>query len=71
MRALNAVLIFTGIEVGTLVAWLVLAGLPFHLSGMSILAVAVLAAGLAGEHYVAINAGAGRPLFGPLPPDKE
>ena len=69
-RALKGVIIFTAIELVTLVGWLVLAGLPFHISGKAIAAVIVLAVGLGIEHYVSVNVGAGRPPFGSLPPDK-
>lgn len=67
-KALNGVLLFTGIEVITLIAWLILAGVPF---GSGYLAAGVLAVGLFLEHYVSVNVGAGRKLFGPLPPDKD
>jgi len=67
-KALKGVLLFTGIEIVALVVWLILAGLPFN-AGYA--AVAVLAVGLFGEHYVSVNVGAGRPPLGPLPPDKE
>jgi hypothetical protein len=65
MKALRGVILFTVIEVITLVAWLILAGVPF---GGGYLAVVILAVGLGVEHYVALNVGAGRPAFGPLPP---
>lgn len=68
MKALVGVAIFTGVEVLTLVAWLILAGVPFN---GGFLAVGVLAVGLFVEHFVSVNVGAGRPPFGPLPPDKE
>lgn len=64
MRALTGVIIFTVIEIVTLVAWLILAGVPFH---GGYVAVAVLAIGLFIEHYVSVNVGHGRPPFGPLP----
>lgn len=67
MKALTGVLIFTGIEILTLVVWLVLAGVEFNGRGA---AVAVLAVGLFIEHYVSVNVGAGRPPFGPLPKDR-
>ena len=67
MKALRGVIIFTVIEIITLVAWLILAGVPFN---GGYLAVVVLAAGLFLEHFVSVNVGAGRPPFGPLPPDK-
>jgi len=66
-RALRGVLLFTAIEIVTLVAWLILAGMPFN---GGVLAVLVLTVGLFVEHYVSVNVGAGRPPFGPLPPDK-
>lgn len=67
MKALNGVLIFTAIEIVTLVVWLILAGLPFK-GGYG--AVVVLGIGLFLEHYASVNVGAGRPIFGPLPKDK-
>jgi len=66
-RALRGVLLFTAIEIVTLVVWLILAGMPFN---GGVLAVLVLTVGLFVEHYVSVNVGAGRPPFGPLPPDK-
>jgi hypothetical protein len=66
-RALIGVILFTALEVVTLVAWLILAGLPFNLSLESIAAVLVLAGGLFVEHYVSVNVGNARPPFGPLP----
>lgn len=65
-RALKGVIIFTVVEIVTLVLWLILAGVPFNGKG---LAVVVLAVGLFIEHYVSVNVGNGRPAFGPLPPD--
>lgn len=70
MRALAGVILFTIIEVVTLVVWLILAGLPFAGGATEIAAVAVLAVGLFAEHYVSVNVGAGRPVFGPLPPNR-
>lgn len=67
-NALKGVLLFTGIEIVTLVAWLILAGLAFN---GGYLAVGVLSVGLFAEHYASVNVGAGRRPFGPLPPDKE
>ena len=67
-KALKGVLLFTAVEIGTLVAWLILAGLPFK-GGYA--AVAVLAVGLFAEHYASVNVGAGRTPFGSLPPDKK
>lgn len=61
--SLRGVILFTVIEVVTLVGWLILAGLPF--SG-NVLAVLVLTGGLFAEHYVSVNVGHGRPPFGPL-----
>lgn len=59
-RILRGTLIFTGIELVTLVVWLILAGLPFR---GGFLAVAVLAIGLFVEHLVSVNVGRGRPLL--------
>lgn len=67
MNRLRGVIIFTLVEVATLVGWLILAGLPFGLSTKSISAVIVLTLGLFVEHYVSVNVGNGRPPFGPLP----
>ena len=66
-KALQGVLLFTAIEIVTLVVWLILAGVSFN---GRIIAVVVLAVGLFLEHYVSVNVGAGRPPFGPLPPDR-
>ena len=66
-KALIGVITFTVIEIATLVAWLILAGVPFN-GGFG--AVAVLSVGLFLEHYVSVNVGAGRPPFGSLPPNK-
>ena len=63
-RALRGLILFTAIELVTLVAWLILAGVSFK---GGYIAVAVLAVGLFVEHYVSINVGAGRKPFGPLP----
>jgi hypothetical protein len=65
-RALRGVVIFTAIEIITLVAWLILAGVAFN---GGYIAVIVLAVGIGVEHYVSVNVGAGRRPFGPLPPD--
>lgn len=67
MKALIGTIVFTAIELVTLVVWLILAGIPFD---GKYGAIVVLAIGLFIEHYVSVNNGAGRPLFGPLPPDK-
>jgi hypothetical protein len=64
MKALRGILLFTGVEIVTLVAWLILAGVPFN-GGYA--AVAVLAVGLFAEHYASVNVGAGRAPFGKLP----
>lgn len=75
MRALRGVIIFTVVEIVTLVVWLELVikalKLPFTLfSLLGILAVLVLTVGLFVEHYISVNVGAGRPPLGLLPPDK-
>lgn len=70
-KALKGVLLFTGIEIGTLVGWLILAGLPFMDTPMHRAAVVVLSVGLFIEHYVSVNVGSGRAPLGPLPPDKK
>ncbi len=62
---LQGVILFTVIEVVTLVLWLVLAGLP--LNG-HVLAVLVLFVGLFIEHYISVNVGNGRPPFAKYPP---
>jgi hypothetical protein len=70
-KALRGVLIFTLIEEVILVVWGVILelgkGLPLQ---TQVIAAVVLFVGLFVEHYVSIQVGAGRPLFGPLPPDK-
>jgi hypothetical protein len=66
-RSLIGVIIFTVVEVVTLVVWLVLAGVPFD-GGYG--AVTVLTIGLFIEHFVSVNVGNGRPPFGSLPPNK-
>ena len=66
-QALIGVIIFTVIEIVTLVVWLILAGVPFR-GGFA--AIVVLAVGLFVEHYVSVNVGSGRPPFGPLPPNR-
>jgi hypothetical protein len=62
-KALSGVIIFTLVEVVTLVAWLVLAGVQFN---GKVLAVIVLLLGLFIEHYVSVNVGRGRPPFSSL-----
>jgi len=64
MNALRGVIIFTAIEIVTMIAWLALANRG------NILGVVILSVGLFFEHYVSVNVGAGRPPFGPLPPNK-
>lgn len=59
----TGVLLFTVVEVVTLVAWLVLAGVPF--SGR-VVAVAVLFVGLFVEHYISVNVGRGKSVLGKL-----
>lgn len=66
-KALMGVIIFTLVEIVTLVVWLVLAGVPFN-GGYG--AIAVLSVGLFIEHYVSVNVGSGRPPFGSLPPNR-
>ena len=66
-NALKGVILFTVIEIVTLVVWLILAGVAFN---GRVIAVAILAVGLFLEHFVSVNVGAGRPPFGPLPPDR-
>ncbi len=63
MKPLIGIILFTGIEVVGLVAWLILAGLPFAVSAQHVAAVMVLAAVIGVEHLVAYNVGAGRPFF--------
>ena len=67
-KALKGVILFTAVEIATLVVWLILAGVPFK-GGYA--AVVVLSVGLFIEHYVSVNVGAGRPPLGSLPPDKK
>jgi len=67
VKALRGLIVFTAVELVTLVAWLILAGVPFK---GGYVAVIVLAVGLFLEHYVSVNVGAGRKPFGPLPEDK-
>ena len=67
-RALIGVIIFTAIELVTLVVWLILAGVAFN---GKVIAAVVLAIGLFLEHYVSVNVGAGGPPFGPLPPNRK
>jgi len=62
MNTLIGVIIFTVIEVITLVLWLIL-----DQEGYKYLAVIVLVVGLFIEHYVSVNVGNKRPPFGPLP----
>lgn len=72
-NALVGVVIFTLIEWVTLVVWGLLLKLGVNVGvslGTQIVAAVVLLVGLFGEHYVSVNVGAGRPPFGPLPPNK-
>jgi len=64
MNALRGVIIFTIIEIVTMIGWL------FFANRGNILGVIILSIGLFIEHYVSVNVGAGRPPFGPLPPNK-
>jgi hypothetical protein len=70
-RARKGTIVFTALEVVTLVLWLILAGLPFNVSLKSVLAVVVLTVGLYLEHKVSVQVGAGLPArpFGSFPPD--
>jgi hypothetical protein len=74
-KALQWVIIFTVVEIVTLVVWLELVilalDLPFRIfTTFGLLAILVLSVGLFVEHLVSVNVGAGRPPFGPLPPDR-
>ena len=64
MNALRGVILFTAIEIVTMLGWLY-----FALRG-NVLGVILLSAGLFVEHYVSVNVGAGRSPFGPLPPNR-
>lgn len=73
-KALKGVLLFTAIEEVTLVVWGLLLKLGIGVGialGWQVLAALVLFVGLFAEHYVSVNVGAGRPPFGPLPPDED
>ena len=61
MSKLAGTILFTVIEVITLVVWLILAR-----NGETIPSVVVLAVGLFLEHYVSVQVGAGKPWFGKL-----
>lgn len=63
-RAWKGVVLITAVEVATMVGWL------FFANRGDALGVLILTGGLVVEHYIAINVGAGRPVLGPLPPDK-
>ncbi len=63
-KAFIGVVLFTVIEVVTMVGWL------FFANRSDSLGVVILTLGLLLEHYVAVNVGAGRPPFGSLPPNK-
>lgn len=63
------IIIFTVVEVVTLVLWLIFAGLSFNAPGSHpILAIVVLTIGLFIEHLVSVNVAVGRALAGD--PDK-
>ena len=61
-KALKGVILFTAIEIVTLIVWLALAQ-----RGETVVSAVVLAGGLFLEHYVSVNVGAGRPPFSRLP----
>ncbi len=63
-KAFIGVVLFTVIEVVTMVGWL------FYANRSDSLGVVILTLGLLFEHYVAVNVGAGRSPFGSLPPNK-
>lgn len=63
-KALLGVILFTAIEIVTMVGWL------FFANRGNVLGVVILTIGLFIEHYVSVNVGAGRPPFGSLPPDR-
>lgn len=60
----RGVVIFTVVEVVTLVLWLIFAGVPFH-GGYA--AVVVLLVGLYVEHFVSVNVGLGNRPFAGFP----
>lgn len=62
-KALKGVILFTLIEVVTMVGWL------YFANRGNILGVLILTVGLLAEHAVSVNVGNGRRPFGPLPPD--
>lgn len=62
-KTLLGTIIFTVIEIITMVFWL-----KFALDGRMVLSVVVLSVGLFLEHYVSVNVGAGRNAFH-FPPD--
>jgi len=63
-KALKGTIVFTVIEVIILTAWLM------TFENHPAISAAILLGGLFVEHYVSVNVGAGRPLFGSLPPDR-
>jgi hypothetical protein len=56
-KAFLFLIVFTVVEVVTLVYWLVLAGIPLTVTTQHILAVVVLVVGLFIEHYLSLRAG--------------
>jgi hypothetical protein len=56
-KAFLFLILFTVVEVVTLVYWLVLAGVPLTVTTPHILAVVVLIVGLFIEHYLSLRAG--------------
>lgn len=64
MRRIFGTVVFTGIELVTLVAWGIILDLGKGLSVQrQIVAAAVLSVGLFFEHVVSVNVGQGRPLL--------
>lgn len=64
MTKLQGIIVFTAIELVTLVAWGAILGLGRGLSiGTQIVAAVILAGGLFVEHLVSVNVGLGRPFF--------
>jgi len=60
MKSIYGVILFTVVEVATMIGWL------FFANRDNVLGVVILTAGLGLEHYVSVNVGRGRPLFGSL-----
>ena len=61
LNRILGILVFTVVELITLVIWLILAGVPYQ---GHILAIIVLFIGLFIEHYFSVNVAAGRSLLG-------